>query len=195
VRLYVLSRHAESQLNLEGRVNGDPAVPAPLSEQGRVQADRLGDELRHLPLDLCVHTRFQRTRETAELALGRRDVPRAVEPLLDDVDVGELEGASIADYRAWKKEHRRDDAFPGGESLDDAARRYVQAFRGLLERPERTVLVVTHEIPIRYALNAADGSGDLDGPEHSIPNATPYLFDEAGLRRAVEGIERITRSR
>jgi broad specificity phosphatase PhoE len=195
VRLYVLSRHAHSQLNLEGRVNGDPAVPAPLSEEGRVQADRLGDELRHLPLDLCVHTRFRRTLETAELALGRRDVPRVVEPLLDDVDVGELEGASIADYRAWKKQHRRNEAFPGGESLDDAARRYVQGLRGLLERPEQTVLVVTHEIPIRYALNAADGSGDLDGPEHSIANATPYLFDEAGLMRAIEGIERITRSR
>jgi broad specificity phosphatase PhoE len=57
------------------------------------------------------------------------------------------------------------------------------------------VLVVTHEIPIRYALNAADGSDDLDGPEHSIGNATPYLFDDGGLDRAVEGIERITRSR
>jgi broad specificity phosphatase PhoE len=194
VRLYVLSRHAHSQLNLEGRVNGDPSVPAPLSDEGRAQADRLGDELRHLPIDVCVHTRFQRTRETVDLVLAGREVARVVEPLLDDVHVGELDGAPIADYRAWKKEHRRDEAFPGGESLDDAARRYARGFRRLLERHEETVLVVTHEIPIRYALNAADGSSDLDWPEHSIGNATPYLFDEAGLRRAVEGIERITRS-
>ena len=176
-------------------MNGDPTVPAPLSEEGRVQADRLGDELRHLPIDLCVHTRFQRTLETVDLALAGRELPRVVEPLLDDVDVGELDGVPVAEYRAWKKQHRRDEAFPGGESLDDAARRYARGFRRLLARPERTVLVVTHEIPIRYALNAADGSDDLDGPEHSIGNATPYLFDEAGLGRAVEGIERITRSR
>jgi broad specificity phosphatase PhoE len=195
VRLYVLSRHAHSQLNLEGRVNGDPSVPAPLSEEGKAQADRLGDELRHLPIELCVHTRFQRTRETAELVLLGRDVPRVIEPLLDDVDVGSLDGATVADYRAWKKDHARDEAFPGGESLDDAARRYARGFAQLLERPEQTVLVVTHEIPIRYALNAADGSDDLDGPEHSIANATPYLFDETALARAVEGIERITRSR
>jgi broad specificity phosphatase PhoE len=195
LRLYVLSRHAHSQLNLEGRVNGDPSVPAALTEEGRAQADRLSDELRHVPLEVCIHTRFQRTRETAELAVSGRDVPFVVEPLLDDVDVGDLDGESIANYRAWKKEHRRDEPFPGGESLDGAARRYAQGFRRLLERPERAVLVVTHEIPIRYALNAADGSGDLDGPEHSIPNATPYLFDEIGLARAVEGIERITRSR
>jgi broad specificity phosphatase PhoE len=195
VRLYVLSRHAHSQLNLEGRVNGDPSVPAPLSEEGRAQADRLGDELRHLPIQLCVHTRFQRTRETAELALRGREVPRVIEPLLDDVDVGDLEGAPVADYRAWKKEHRRDEAFPGGESLDDAARRYARGFARLLERPAQIVFVVTHEIPIRYALNAADGSDDLDGPEHSIGNATPYLFDETALARAVGEIERITRPR
>jgi broad specificity phosphatase PhoE len=63
----------------------------------------------------------------------------------------------------------------------------------LLERPEEVVLVVTHEIPIRYALNAADGSSDLDGPEHAIPNATPYLFDSSALARAAERIEEITR--
>jgi broad specificity phosphatase PhoE len=190
VHIYVFSRHAHSQLNLEGRVNGDPSVPASLTEEGRAQAERLGHELRNLAFTVCVHTRFGRTSETAELALSGRDVPRVVEPLLDDVDIGELEGWAIADYRAWKKEHQREDPFPNGESLDDAARRYALGFRRLLERPERVILIVTHEIPIRYALNAAEGSNDLDGPEHSIPNAIPYLFDEAGLVRAVEGIER-----
>jgi hypothetical protein len=54
------------------------------------------------------------------------------------------------------------------------------------------MLVVTHEIPLRYAINAADGSGDLDGPAHQLANATPYLFDRDALTRAVEGIERLT---
>ncbi|HEY2072880.1 MAG TPA: histidine phosphatase family protein, partial [Gaiellaceae bacterium] len=119
-----------------------------------------------------------------------RSVPFLEEPLLDDIKVGDLEGASIDDYRAWKRAHTRSDPFPGGESLDDAARRYAIAFRRLLEQPADSTLVVCHEIPIRYALNAAAGSDDLDRPEHSIPNATPYLFDDDNLRRAVEGIER-----
>ena len=57
----------------------------------------------------------------------------------------------------------------------------------LLDRAERTILVVCHEIPVRYALNAAGGSDELDGPDHSIPNATPYLFDEESLARAAAG--------
>jgi broad specificity phosphatase PhoE len=193
VGLYVLMRHAHSTLNAENRINGDPSLPVPITAEGRAEAERVGHQLAALGLELCVHTRFRRTQETADALLGDRDVPRLEEPLLDDIDVGDLEGASLEEYRAWKRGHTRDEPFPGGESLDDAALRYARAFRGLVERPERSILVVCHEIPVRFALNAAAGSDDLDGPEHRIPNATPYLFDEAGLTRAASRIEQVVR--
>jgi len=193
MRLFVLSRHGQSTLNVEGRINGDPSLPAPLTADGREAAKRLGAQLAPLELDLCVHTRFPRTRETAEIALRGRAVPFATEPLLDDIDVGDLEGDTLDRYRAWKAGHDRSDAFPGGESLDDAARRYAHAFRALLARPEQSVLVVCHEIPLRYALNAAAASSDLDGPIHLIANATPYLFDEAALHRTVEHLDSLVR--
>ena len=82
--------------------------------------------------------------------------------------------------------------FPGGESLDDAARRYAEGFGKLLDSQWRAVLVVCHEIPIRYALNGASGSDSLDGPAHEISNAVPYLLDEEALARAKHGIERLT---
>jgi broad specificity phosphatase PhoE len=192
VQLYVISRHGESTLNFENRVNGDPSVEVVLTEKGRAEATLLGQQIAHIPLELCIHTRFGRTHETAAIALQGREMPLETEPLLDDIDVGELEGKTLEDYRTWKHAHTRADAFPGGESLDDAARRYGRAYRKLLERPEQTILVVTHEIPLRYAINAADGSDDLDGPAHQLANATPYLFDEAALKRAVEGIDRLT---
>jgi broad specificity phosphatase PhoE len=190
-RLFVIARHAESVLNLERRVNGDPSRRVDLTERGREESRQLGTQVANLPLDVCVHTRFTRTRETAEIALAGRDVPFAVEPLLDDIDVGDFDGAPLEEYRAWKHGHPRHVPFPGGESLDDAARRYAAGFRRLLERPEATVLVVCHEIPVRYALNGAVGSDSLDGPAHELVNAVPYLFDEHGLERAVTGIERL----
>src|SRR5918992_1568973 len=191
MRLLIVVRHGHSTLNLEHRINGDPAVRVDLTPQGEEEARQLGLQVANVPLDLCVHTRFSRTRRTAELALAGRDVPMHVEPLFDDIDVGELEGPSIDGYREWKRAHTRSDPFPGGESLDDAARRYGRGYAALLERPEEIVLVVCHEIPLRYALNAAGGSDELDGPVHELRNAVPYLFDEAGVRRAVEGIDRI----
>jgi broad specificity phosphatase PhoE len=192
MQLYVIARHGESTLNLEQRVNGDPTVQVYLTEKGRGEAQLLGQQTAHIPIDLCLHTPFSRTRETAEIALAGRDVPFEEVPELGDVDIGDLEGKTLQDYRAWKHEHTRRDAFPGGESLDDAARRYADAFERLLERPEPRILIVTHEIPLRYAINAADGSDDLDGPTHQLANATPYLFDDAALRRAIEGIRRVT---
>jgi broad specificity phosphatase PhoE len=191
MRLFVFARHGESALNLERRVNGDPTKEVDLTERGRFEAAQLGQQLAGLHLDLCLHTRFPRTARTAEIALAGREVPLEVEPLFDDIDVGELEGARIEDYRAWKHGHPRSDPFPGGESLDDAARRYAEGFRGLLASPHTAVLVVTHEIPIRYALNAAAGSDTLDGPAHELPNAAPYFFDEDGLQRAAAGIDRL----
>jgi len=194
VKLLVISRHGESTLNIERRVNGDPAVPVTLTDKGRDEAKLLGEQLAHVPLDLCIHTQFSRTRETAEIALRGREVPCLEEPLLGDIKIGELEGKTLDDYREWKHEHTRHDPFPGGESLDDAARRYAEAYRRVLERPEERILVVTHEIPLRYAINAAADSDDLDGPAHQLANATPYLFDGAALERAVTVIERLTRA-
>jgi broad specificity phosphatase PhoE len=191
MRLSVLARHAHSTLNLAQRVNGDPSVEVGLTRLGEDEARELGLQLAHLPLDLCITSRFGRTRATAQLALAGRDVPFEVEPLLDDIDVGELEGLPITEYRAWKRAHKRADRFPGGESLDEAASRYAHAFRRLAGLPHDCVLVVCHEIPLRYALNAAAGSGELDGPVHDLRNATPYCFDSPSLLRAADGIERI----
>ena len=192
--LVVLARHAHSQLNVEGRINGDPSVPVHITEDGKVQARQLGLQLANMPFDVCLHTRFGRTLETAEIAMAGRAVPMEVEPLFDDIDVGDLEGETIDDYHAWKARHTRSDPFPGGESLDDAARRYGDAFRKLLASGRAHVLVVCHEIPIRYALNAAAGSDSLDGPAHAIANATPFLFDRPSLERAAERIEALSRS-
>jgi broad specificity phosphatase PhoE len=190
--LVLLARHAESILNLERRVNGDPTVAVPLTEQGREEARRLGAQVANIELDLCVHTQFPRTRDTAELALAGRDVPILVEPLLDDVKIGELEGLPIERYREVKRDLGRKRRFPGGESLDEAALRYAAAFRALVERPEGRILVVCHEIPVRYALNAAAGSDALDGPPfHDLANAVPFLFDGDTLARAAERIEQL----
>jgi probable phosphoglycerate mutase len=188
MRLFILVRHGQSELNAAQRINGDPSVPVALTEQGRQEAAALAVQLAGIAVDVCIQTRFGRTRQTAEIALAGRDVPMEVEPLFDDIDVGELEGRTIEDYRAWKRAHTRADAFPGGESLDAAALRYVEAFERLLARPEQRILVVSHEIPVRYAVNAAAGSDELDGPAHEIRNCVPHLFDEEGLGRAAARI-------
>jgi broad specificity phosphatase PhoE len=192
MRIVVLARHGESQLNVEGLANGDPARDPGLTAHGEAEACELGRQIAALEVELAVTSRFPRAQETARLALtGRNDVPRLVVSDLDDVRIGELEGRTVAEYRAWKKGRPRSEPFPGGESLDAAAARFARGFRTVLARPEHVILVVCHEIPVRYAINAAAGSQSLDAPVHDVGNAVPYLFGEQGLAAAVSQIDRL----
>jgi len=185
MRLLLLARHGQSLFNVDKVVNGDPVLDRGLSPLGIDEARGLHGQIAGVSIDLCVVSEFPRARETARLALeGRDGIPFEVERDLNDVRIGELEGRTLDEYRTWKSAHDHGDPFPGGESLDDAAHRYGAAYARLLQRAEDTILCVCHEIPVRYAINAADGSTDLDWPIHAIANATPYLFDAAGLERA-----------
>ncbi|HZP72560.1 MAG TPA: histidine phosphatase family protein [Gaiellaceae bacterium] len=188
MHLVLLARHGQSLFNIDGVINGDPARDRGLSPLGAEEATALGSQIAPVGIDLCVTSRFPRAQETARLALEARAdiVPHVIDEDLDDIRIGELEGKTLADYRDWKHAHTRDDPFPRGESLNDAARRYADAFERLARRTDHVVLCVCHEIPVRYAVNAAGGSSDLDAPLHDVRNATPYLFDDAGLERAVE---------
>jgi broad specificity phosphatase PhoE len=186
MRLVLLARHGQSLFNIDHLVNGDPQLDRGLSPLGIEEGRTLYGQVAGVAIDLCVVSEFPRAQQTARLALeGRDDVPWEVDPELNDVRIGELEGRTIDDYRTWKHAHSRADRFPGGESLDEAARRYGVAFQRLLQRDEDTILCVCHEIPVRYAVNAAAGSADLDGPIHLIANASPYIFDADALGRAV----------
>jgi broad specificity phosphatase PhoE len=189
MRLFVFARHAESSMNAVHVLSSDPSRAVGLSPRGRRQALRLGEQVRNLHVELAVHTRLQRARETVELALQGRNVPFATEPDLDEVRLGALDGAPIRAYWAWKDNHARNEPFPMGESLDDAARRYAEALRRLVERPGAVALVVAHQIAIRYLLEAASGIRALDESGMTIPNAVPYLFDEPTLRNAIECLE------
>ena len=192
MRLLLLARHGQSALNVAGLVNGDPGLDEGLSPQGIEEARKLGGQIAGVAIDLCVASEFPRAQQTARLALDGRDgIPWEIDGRLNDIRIGELEGRTLGDYRTWKRAHTRRDAFPGGESLDDAARRYADAFERHLARREETIFCVCHEIPVRYAVNAAGGSDDLDRPLHDVANATPYLFDADALARCVRRMRQL----
>ena len=184
----LVARHGESEYSLRQLVNGDPGVACPLTETGRAQAEALGEALAGESVDLCAITEFERVRETAELALSGRDVPFIVVPELNDPRYGEFEGGSLADYREWIWARGPLDAPPGGEHRGAIAARYARGFRTLLERPEESILLVAHSLPIAYLREAAAGR-----PPQSRMGQVEYTelleLDRAALERAVDVLE------
>jgi broad specificity phosphatase PhoE len=182
-RRFTFVRHASTVYNDLHLLNGDPLLPVPLDAGGRVAALALGRRLADCPFDLALHTRFARTRETLMLLLDRRDDVRiAVEEAFDDIDVGVFEGRDVQAYRAWRAEHGPAEAVAGGESRLGALERYADGCARLLARHDaRCVLLVVHDIPIRFLRNAVAGADPLEGPVRTVANLERVTVGESRL--------------
>jgi broad specificity phosphatase PhoE len=156
-RLFAFARHAESTANAAGVVSSDPAHHVFLTPRGKLQARQLGGQLAGIDIDLAVATRLARTQQTVQLALRGRNVPLLIEPGLDEIDSGDLDGAPIGAYWAWEKHHGVNGRFPHGETVNEALLRYGCSLRRMLSRVERVTLVVLHELALRRILQAAAG--------------------------------------
>ncbi|MBA2462786.1 MAG: histidine phosphatase family protein [Actinobacteria bacterium] len=182
----ILARHGESEYSLHQLVNGDPGVSCPLTPAGREQARALGETLGHV--DLVAVTQFQRARETAELALAGRDVPSLVVPELNDPRYGEFEGGELDAYREWVWGRGPLDAPTGGEHRGEITARYAAGFWNLLDRPEETVLLVAHSLPLRYVLDAAEGLSPR-AKVGMVEYAVAHRLTREQLERAVAVLE------
>lgn len=186
----VLARHGESEYSALGLVNGDAAVAVGLTEEGEEQARRLGALLAGESFDLCVTSLLPRAQATAALALSGRDLPVEAWGELNDPRAGDFEGRHLDDYRAWAWTNDSRTAAPGGgESRVAAVDRYARGFRLLLERPERSLLAVSHALPIAYVLRALEGEPPAPRMDRPIPYAEPYRLSAGELERAVGVLE------
>jgi broad specificity phosphatase PhoE len=140
----VFARHGESETAARRVVGGD----APLTAVGQAQALDLGRRLAGIPVDICLTSRALRARETAALALAGRDVACEIVDDFGDIDFGVFAGGSLEEYRNWIASHPPDEPAPGGESRATTLRRFVRAYRLVLDRDESHVLVVAHGLTL-----------------------------------------------
>ena len=178
----ILARHGESEYSARGLLNGDPDRRCRLTPTGRAQARRLGALLRVERIDLFVTSEFERTKETAEIALARREISSLIVPELNDHPAGDFEGKAMVEYIAWAHASPSREPIPGAaESRLDALRRFAGGYRMLLARPEPTVVAILHSLPISYLL-----SGPLQRLpllDYAIPATVPVTDVLAGVER------------
>lgn len=185
MKTLILARHAHAESNADAVVSSTPPGGG-LSASGRDEARLLGSLLASDSIDVGFSSRLLRTQQTLDLALAGRSVPRLVEPLLDEISFGAFDGGSLAAYRQWAWENEPDASCPGGgESRTEAALRLALALSALLARPEPTVLVVSHALPIRYVIDASDGRFPAARLEQ-VSHATPFRLEVDAVRLAAE---------
>ena len=154
----VLVRHAEAEESARGRCYG--SLDVGLSPAGRMQCVRLARALARERLAAVVSSPRTRALETAQAIAEPHALDVGVDPDLQELDFGELEGRTydeIAEampelYDAWMTTPTRV-RFPGGESYADLERRALRAVERLrTEHTDGTVVVVTHGGIVRAVL-------------------------------------------
>ena len=185
----LLVRHGESTFGARGLATGKVDVRCPLSAKGEAQARALAEEISGEDIDLCVTSELERARETADIALARRAVPRIVLAELNEPLYGSYEGGPLDAYLEWALANDSAAEPPGGgEARQVLVARYAAGFRRILERRERTILVVAHSLPIAYVLMALAGRD----PAPRVPlvdYAEPHAVSSGELARAVARLE------
>ena len=159
-RLVFMTRHGETNWNLEGRWQGHTDVP--LNEKGRAQARAVAETLRHAGLAGLVSSDLSRARETAEIVGASLGLGVAyVDADLRERMFGVFEGLTRAEcerlhpeaWRAWVEEQRPAD---GVELPSAVAARVTAAIGRAAERMSRDgapVLLVSHGGALRSVVH------------------------------------------
>ena len=163
-RSVYLARHGDVSYFDSSEEHGDDDPP--LNATGRAQAEALGQLLADAPIDLAACTGLQRTRQTAELAIGPRPLEIAVFEGLREAQTGTFEEVDSAEEMEAMFVGAFDNAdVPGanfltGESYSDLWARVATAWQALLARDDWSqALVAAHGVVNRTILAQALGAG------------------------------------
>lgn len=155
----VFETHSTTVDNERGRATG--WLPGELSEEGRRQAQRLGQRRRddHLAAVFC--SDLARAAQTAAVAFGDSPVPLLLDWRLRECDYGQRNGMPAAELHASRAAHL-DDPYPGGESWRQAVTRVGRFLTDLpLRWAGRRVLVIGH-VATRWGLDHYLGGVPLE---------------------------------
>lgn len=128
-----------------------------LSEQGRCQAQRLGERFGELEVGAIHVSPRTRAVETAGFISRALALPLQIDEAFDEIDFGAWTGKTFAeldDDPLWLRwnEARETARPPEGETMLDATRRAVQRLSEIAAEATRAVVVVSHCDIIRGAI-------------------------------------------
>jgi probable phosphoglycerate mutase len=123
-----------------------------LNERGRKQAQSLALRLKSERIEAIYSSPLQRALDTAQVIAGYHQLEVAIEPSLREIEVGQLEGVSVAEVGKRLSQLLTTNGpdeemprIPGGESLPEVQHRGWATIQRLKSKhPDGVVAVVSH---------------------------------------------------
>jgi len=152
-------RHAQTNYNIRGLCNDDPARDVHLTPAGIAQAEAAAERLRLAPLDLLVCSQLPRTRQTADIINIHHRLDIQTHPALNDIRSG-FDGRPVSEYFEAIAADPLHLAVNGGESLLMHKHRVLVYLDWLKQQSCRNVLSVAHEETLRVFYAWFNGIAD-----------------------------------
>ena len=159
LKIYI-TRHGETEWNVEGRMQG--WKNSPLTQKGITNAGALGKRLVDVDIDVIYSSSSQRALHTAELIRGNREIPVLADENLREINLGEWEGKSADEmenidreeqFAFWNTPHLY--VPKSGESFFQVQERVEAVLNKILSvHSNGNVLIVAHAIVVKVMMAA-----------------------------------------
>jgi len=169
-------RHGQSEYNVLGLCNDDPAREVRLTKLGRRQAQWAAEQLAQLPVQQVFCSELPRARETAEIVCALLGAPLETHPGLNDIRSG-CDGRPVQDYYRAIAHDRMHARVGSGETLAEHKKRVRRFIKWLKKRNYNDVLIVAHEETLRVFAAYARGLSDARMLELTFANCEVFSFD------------------
>jgi isoleucyl-tRNA synthetase len=164
---YFVMRHGGAQQNEMNIVSSRVENSHHLTEKGRVNVAKKGDELKSKTekIDFIFSSNFARTRETAEIMAEKLGIDKnkiIYDKRIREIDTGVFDGKNVEEYHSYFSSLKEKFAKtpPQGENLMELKNRMAEFLYDIDRKYSgKNVLIVSHEYPIWMLFAGAKGAG------------------------------------
>ncbi|MEK7641353.1 MAG: class I tRNA ligase family protein [Patescibacteria group bacterium] len=176
---FFMARHCESDHNVSNMVAYDESGSkvSKLTKKGITQAEALGKALAKEGIDLIFTSPYFRTRETSKIIAKATGAKVAVDKRLAELNCGVFNGRDDRErkeyYASTLDEFTK--APPGGENLNDARRRMMEAVLEINSQHQgKKILIVSHGHPLWVMSAAVEGLTSAENVDFRYPKVGEY---------------------
>lgn len=154
----IFVRHAEAEGNKIRRFHG--WTDSALTERGHLQAQRVAERLKDIPIDVIFSSSLQRTKQTAGYISKVKNLPVSLSDGLKEIHGGDWEGLTWTEleerwpeaYDMWdNRPHLHQ--MPNGESMAELQQRALDEIMNIINQNQgKNICIVTHGTLIRSVI-------------------------------------------
>ncbi|MDF2524875.1 MAG: Phosphoglycerate mutase [Clostridiales bacterium] len=161
----IIVRHAQAEGNISREFHG--WTDSGLTELGHIQAEKVADRLKEIPIDILYSSSLTRTLQTAEYISKVKTLPIIRTDKLKEINGGDWEGVLFSElpnlwpdeYETWENKPQSH-KMPNGESMDEFQRRLIEEVEYIINHNTgKNIGIVTHGTAIKAMMCFFKGFG------------------------------------